>query len=891
MRRSARLAFFLLAYGSWSGGGPAAQEIGGLESAVSLARERYANLAQLKGADWGRRAVKAAAAQVEFEAARLLNQQVLTGRDSVRGRYRNSPIEDLAGLKEAFPETSRAIHALSLAFVCKGHRFYQSSRATESMGRAEDFLRRAREMTVPLTPFGATPPRIQLDARNAVEWLFRCGDQLPPEAASSLRKTFSALRTEKRSPIWLATDNAPFVAFLAALYFKEARLAERAGREFASILSSAMRADGSLTSDRPRLDILYAAEMLRDAALYDYLTRGTALSLNKETVHRAGRSLIQFAAQAAYEGEPDALALCASSWPKVADTSRVFAAAVWAAAVLLSDNRQLPDALRQEIGALRAAYRERLEESAYTEATPTVLQISHLDAAGPAAETKIPAKGTAYFPAAGYLVSHQNDFFAGVRLPLPDSAGPAAANDARQLGAMNFLTKGLNPNSKLQGLKPRWALPGCTVCDEARPATGLLSAAAVRNTVSLGGVVLGKSGVGAASLVVEGQNVRLKANRSWFIFEDKAATVATGVSATTTDIANAGWAAAPRDRFPHLVIDLGRETLINRIRVYYRVKGGVYFCVPREIIFAVSADGTAWRDMRSITNTPASGTPPTGYVKVNILAVPVRYLRLFFPEGADGETVRMSEVQVFHVERADDDKRLGREVPNLAASRRGARAYASSQANEEETPDKVLSGRGEPGTITLAARTTVLVADPAAGPIVANDGAEKIVRIPEKDKAARLEGVRWFNWGSTGCVFPKPANLVVRNERGEECIVYVDHSGSDACAAVYLPNQTPEETSRAADAGLIEVTMERDVHRIHDKMSEVSACAVFAAQDRGDVIAPEAGCVVYRMEGERFTANATAALARRGLKIRASGVREARINGQPATVQGDFVVK
>jgi hypothetical protein len=392
-------------------------------------------------------------------------------------------------------------------------------------------------------------------------------------------------------------------------------------------------------------------------------------------------------------------------------------------------------------------------------------------------------------------------------------------------------------------------------------------------------------------VAAQGENVLLRANRSWFIFEDKLAALGTAISASTTDIANPGWAATPGDRFPWLVVDLRALMMINRVRVHYRVKGGVYTCVPREIIFQVSPDGMAWRDVRSITKTPASGTPPAGYVVVKFPALRVQYVRLFFPEGADGQTIQLSDVQVFYAERPDDDKYLGREVPNLATERRGARALASSSANDVDTPDKVLTGRGEPGTAPLPARTCVFVMGPKSGPITANDGETRTVSIPEKDKETRVARVNWLNGGSIGCLFMPPVNLVVRNDRDEECAIFIDHAGSETFGVLYLPNQTPEETARAADAALVEIRMERDMHRVVDRASGLTACAIFSPRDKGDVVTPGKGCLIFRIDPDKLICNVTPLLLRKGVSIRASGVQEARVNGQtgPAALHGDFV--
>ena len=879
----------------WAATSASGQEAGSsaVESAMATARERYLDIALMRHVDWAGGDVKGAVERLEFEAARLLSQQVRTGPEQVQGRFRNATIDNLDGLREAFAETSRAMRTLSLAFACRGCRLYQSARVVESMAAADDFLRRAEDLTVPMTPFGTIPPRIQEDPRDAIEWLFQCGSRLPSDTLSSFKKAFSGVRGERRGALRLATEDPPITAFLAALYFKEERLAQRARAEFLALLRSAIRSDGSLLGDRSRLDLLYSANILRDAALYDYLTRGTPLGLDRETIKRLALCLTGFAGRAGYAGEPDAVGLCPTIWSRYADRSQAFAGAVWSGAILLLSGAPLDADAKQGLEGLRARYRACLGSSAFSEGTTALLELNLLDRQMPPAGSGAgaEAKGVLCFPSAGYLVARQADFFASVRLPFCEEAADYTGNDARLLGAMNLLTESFNPNGILLGPRPRWALPGCTACEGLRTKAGILLPAAVKETASLGAAVLENGAVAAAGIVAQGENVLLRANRSWFVFEDKMAALGTGISASTTDIANPGWAAAPGERYPWLVIDLKAPTMINRIRIYYRVKGGVYTCVPHEIIFQVSPDGYDWRDVRSITKTPPSGTPPAGYTVVKFAALRVQYVRLFFPEGADGETLQMSDVQVFYVERPDDEKRLGREVPNLASERRGARAVASSSANAVDTPDKVLTGRGTPGTAPLPARTCVLVTSAKGGAIAANDGEAKGLAIPEKDKETQAAHVRWLNCGGLGCIFLTPANLVIKNERDEECTVFIDHSGSESFGVLYLPNQSAEETARSADAGLVELKLERDVHRIWDKASNLNACAIFSAREKGDVVTTGTGCLVYKVDGARLSCSVTPRLLRQGLSIRVPGIQEVGVNGtaKPAACQGEYV--
>jgi hypothetical protein len=874
------------------------------EQALNLARERYRDLVQMQRVDWTSPRAKALAAQVDFEAARLLEQQVTTGRDSFKGRFRKKPVEDFDALIQAHAETTRAISALSLAFACPGSRFYHSARVADSIGLADDFLRRAQEMALPLTPFGTTPPRVQEDPRSVIEWLWRCGGaESARDTEYAFKKAFARLRSDRRGPIVLDTDDPPFTAFLAAMYFKDAPLAQRARAGLASLLKTTLQPDGSLLNQRQLFDVLYAGGIVRDAALYDYLTRDTMLSLDRDTMSAVSRCLTRFISQATYEGEPDALAVHPSSLGRFKDRRQAFAGMVWSAALVMlasSAGEPAPAAaqrpeLRQALQALRAQYRPLLNESAYSEATPVLLELNTLDRQTPGATTarKAPLPQVTYFPCAGYLVARQGDFYASVRLPFPElSASKSVASDAKLLGAMNLLSDTFNPNAAFLGPRAHWALPGCTMCDALLPDSGLLSPKTVADSSILGGAILDNGAVAAASLVAHRENVVVRANRSWFVFEDRVVAAGTGISASTTDIANQGWAASPGDRLPWLAIDLGQPTVINRVRVHFRVKGGVYTCVPREIIFQVSLDGQKWQDVRSLTNLPASGTQPQGYVKAGLYKSSARYFRLFFPEGADGETIQISDVQLFHVDRREDEQRIGRDLPNLASFRRGARAFASSFASESDRPDQALTGRGEPGTSPLPVKTCLLVMNPKDGPIVANDGEIKNISIPEKRKETRLQHVHWVNCASVGCLFQKPVNLIVKRETEAECILFIDHAGTDSFCVSYLPNQKPEETARCEDAALVEFKMDSEMHRVFDKASNLTAVAMFSPREKGDVITGDTGCVLYKIEGEKLACGLSSRLVRNGVSIRAPGIEEVSVNGKaiPLRSKDDLVI-
>lgn len=861
------------------------------EAALAIVRERYLDIVHMRRTDWTHPRIQAAVAGLEFEAARLLEQQVRTYGEIVRGRFTNIPIKDLDGLKEALAETCRGIDTLTLAFACKKSRFYQSARVIEAIALAQDFLKRAREMTVNLTPFGMIPPRLEEDPRDIIEWLWRCGNALAPDTLSAYKKRFSPLRVQKHGPIRLTTDNPPFTALLAAAFFNEWRLAHLAREELAILLRNVLRPDGSIIGGRYPLDILFAAGIVRDAALYNHLTKGTVLALDPKMMQTLARSLFGFVAQTGYAGEPDALGISPLARLKYENVAQAFASIVWSAATLLLYDGAVDAASQTDMGALQAQYAAYLTELGYSEATAAMLELGHLAPRRHASPPRERAITMRYYPMAGYLVVNQTDFFGSVRLPFPEGSRQVTPTDAQLLGAMNILTETLNPNPLLLRKSPRWAWPGCTICEAVRTKSGFLTAEAIKQTSVLGGLVVEKGAMAAANITAEGTNARLLANRSWFIFEDKAVALGSKIAASTTDIANPGWLAAPKDRFPWFLIELPQPTMVNAVRIYYRVKGGVYVCVPREIIIQVSVDGQQFRDVRSITKFPAAGTKPEGYTTAKFMPALARYIRFFFPEGADGETVGLSDVQVYYFDRPEDIRRLGKEIPNLASLKRGAKATASSSADNDNTPDKVLSGSGEPGTTPLSARTCVFILSAKAANLMVNDGITRPIRLPEKDKETKIAQVRWINVGGLGCLFAPPADLIVRNEGDEECIVYIDHSRSDSFGVVYLPNQNPDETARAAEAEWIEVKSEKDVHHVHDKASGLRGLVVFAPQDKGDVITPGTGCAFYKVEGVKLSCTVQPRLLREGLAIRLPGIQEVWVDGHQmhASVQGDLI--
>ena len=172
-----------------------------------------------------------------------------------------------------------------------------------------------------------------------------------------------------------------------------------------------------------------------------------------------------------------------------------------------------------------------------------------------------------------------------------------------------------------------------------------------------------------------------------------------------------------------------------------------------------------------------------------------------------------------------------------------------------------------------------------------NFGESRTISVPEKGKETAVAHVRWLNCGSIGCLFLTPANLVLRNDKDEQCAIFIDHTGAESFGVVYLPDQTPEETARCAEAGLVEFGVERDRQWVFDRASNLTAATIFGACDKGGVVTQGTGCVVYRIDGERLICNVTAGLLRKGLRIRAAGVQEVRVNGRtsPARVEGEFV--
>jgi len=838
------------------------------DDAGTVIRRRLDYFLRLEGVDWQDAIANGIARALEYEAGKALETQCRTPGDSYHGAI-NPPAEGTGSAKRiaAYNTTRRGIHVLTSAYWCKPCRFYRSRRVLKAIEDALNFLARRPPLQEGTSIYDISPP-YHYERPDLIRWLVQVGDELPLMPRARLKEKLRRSLPRDRFTIASEVDR-----IIAGACLGDARLLREGNDNLAQCLMSfkaTIRRSG-LAPGRGELDLEDNVAALYNTARLALLAAGTDCA--PRSIQNLAEHALDLFAWVSFEGVPDALAS-----PAAALSSRQLSTQILLGSAMLLSARPAPLDAKLEATFTAVAAR-RLPD-----APPKIGKLDMDDLQFlifyPLLRRKpdVPVfnYGTRYYRGARYLVARRPDFFFSLRLPRP---GRKIIKFSPATGCSNLRFPGYDPNPLL--LYPQFdgMLPGTVVSDNVFSKNRVYPAGALDETKCSDAAVLDQYyAVAGTSLSFARREDKLSARRSWHIFDEKYVMAGSAIEVHTSRYDNQAWAANPLNYRQWIALQFPRPVEFNYARIYFRVHKGRLYCVPRAIRFLASSDGRLWSQLRYVRKAlPKSGEVSLGFYGYKLQRGNARIFRLYFPDGADGYATQIAEIELYNLRQPDDDTTPPPGSVNLA---RYATPVASSFIDAKTLPSLINDGLYVPEKARTPARTCLALSRISRSPFVYGDadGVHQR-RYPSVDESVKLEELRWCHYNDIAYFFLVPADVVIRNIRGDIASIYLDHSRFDTYAVLCFPGRDRKEAQRAAGMDLVQMlALDRKRHIFRDPYAQVTTAAFFEYSDKGAITSNGPAYAVLSPDGVVLNAAKSVSEGPADVMIRGLDVRRVILN-------------